>query len=593
MPLVEVDAQAAREELKRMLANPVFARQERLSRLLQFVVERCLEGRAQELKESVIATEIFGRRPDYNPKTDAIVRTEARRLRALLNEYYLGDGRGDALVIELPKGGYIPEFRQGTEAAAQEKRRSAPLFMALASLALAMTAAGWWLIRRPTAPIPIAVLPLIDLSQDSANEYFADGLTSEIIRNLSIIDGLAVRSQTSSFTFKGKPPNLREAGKQLGADYILEGSVLRAGQQLRINAQLVRVRDDFPVWSGRYDRELTDIFVIQDEIARGVVNGLRLKLGRGRRRYEVSAEAYDLYLRGRGLQVRIGLAGYDQSIRPLEEAIAKDPSFAPAYAALAIACTFRSGQFRFDIAEEVAKMRASAEKAIQLDPLLAEAHYARAMAYARDADWVQSEKSFRHAIGLNPSNPMVYSHMAFFLLFPLGRVDEALDQLRLAEKIDRLSPTVHYESAFVLSAAGRYKEAEAHCDKLPAEWGPKSGCLGSAKLGQGRIGEVIQLVEPEWNRLGRGDTLRALLGCAYARAGRRDDAEKLAADLTSLGQANIFACIGDKDRTFEALERRAATGPIRIGWILNDQRFALLRGDPRLKALRRKVGLPE
>ena len=142
MPSVEMEAQAAREELKRMLANPVFARQERLSRFLRFVVERRLEGRAQELKESVIATEIFRRRPDYNPKADAIVRTEARRLRALLNEYYLGDGKGDALVIVLPKGGYVPEFRQGAEAAEHEKRRSAPLFMALASLALAMTAAG-------------------------------------------------------------------------------------------------------------------------------------------------------------------------------------------------------------------------------------------------------------------------------------------------------------------------------------------------------------------------------------------------------------------------------------------------------------------
>ena len=302
MPSVEVEAQAAREELKRMLENPAFLRQERLSRFLRFVVERRLEGRVRELKESVIATEIFGRRPDYNPKTDAIVRTEARRLRALLNEYYLGDGKGNPLIIELPKGGYIPQFRQGADVAGHEKRRPVSLLIVtLAGLALAMTAAGWWLIHRSIAPIPIAVLPLIDLSQDSANEYFADGLTSEIIRNLSILDGLAVRSQTSSFTFKGKPPNVREAGKQLEADYILEGSILRAGQQLRINAQLVRVRDDFPVWSGRYDRELTDIFAIQDEISRGIVNSLRLELGGGRRRYEVSTEAYDLYLRGRGL----------------------------------------------------------------------------------------------------------------------------------------------------------------------------------------------------------------------------------------------------------------------------------------------------
>src|SRR5207248_5594943 len=131
--------------------------------------------------------------------------------------------------------------------------------------------------------------------------------------NLSIIDGLAVRSQTSSFVFKGKPLNVREAGRQLQADYILEGSVLRDGQQLRINAQLVRVRDDFPLWSGKYDRELTDVFAIQEEISRGIVNSLRLKLGRGRRRYETSVEAYDLYLRARALQNH-GLRGDPQII---------------------------------------------------------------------------------------------------------------------------------------------------------------------------------------------------------------------------------------------------------------------------------------
>ena len=142
---------------------------------------------------------------------------------------------------------------------------------------------------------------LTNLSQDPAEEYLADGITDELIRNLSIIDGMAVRSQTSSFVFKGKTQNVRDAGKQLNVDYILEGNTFRAGQQLRINVQLVRVRDDFPMWSGRYDREVTDIVSIQDEVSRGIVNSLRLKLGRGRRRrrYETSVEAYDLYLRAR------------------------------------------------------------------------------------------------------------------------------------------------------------------------------------------------------------------------------------------------------------------------------------------------------
>ena len=259
MLLVESEALAVRRQLDRILESPGFVRNERLSRFLRFAVDRHLEGKDHELKESVIAVEIFGRRPDYNPKRDPIVRTEAGRLRARLTEYYVGEGRGDALVIELPKGGYTPAFRQIQTASetvpvpvnGRSGKRPLGLIVALGWLAAASAVPlGFVVGSAQKRAIPIAVLPLINLNQDPANDYFADGLTDEIIRNLSIIDGLAVRSQTSSFVFKGKPPNVREAGKQLEADYILEGSVLRAGQQLRINAQLVRVRDDFTVVVG-------------------------------------------------------------------------------------------------------------------------------------------------------------------------------------------------------------------------------------------------------------------------------------------------------------------------------------------------------
>src|SRR5260370_79700 len=191
----------------------------------------------------------------------------------------------------------------------------------------------------------------------------------------------------TSFAFKGKQQNGREAGRQLSADYILEGTVLRAGQQLRITAQLVRVRDDFPMWSGRYDRELTDVFVIQDEISRGIVNSLRLKLGRGRRRYETSTEAYDLYLRASAMELDQGIMGIDKSAGPFEQVTAKAPTFGPAYARLAWAYAWRSGRPMFDAAEEMTKMRLAAEKAIQLDPLSAEAYDALGILYSRQAQW--------------------------------------------------------------------------------------------------------------------------------------------------------------------------------------------------------------
>jgi adenylate cyclase len=596
MHSIEISDRSVRDELEKILSSTGFARSERLSKFLRFVVEEELRGKAAELKESLVGIEVFGRKPGYDPRQDSVVRTEAAKLRARLFQYYASEGAADPVVIELPKGGYTAVFRQ-SEAAGEETARLRSwlrtrhwLTIPLACLALALAVSGWWWVQHKSAPIPIAVLPLSSLSEDPANDYFADGLTGEIIRNLSIIDGLAVRSQTSSFAFKGKPRNVREAGKQLEADYIVEGSVQRAGQQLRINTQLVRVRDDFPLWSGKFDRELTDVFVIQDEISRGIVNNLRLKLGRGRRRYETSTEAYDLYLRARALENQ--QVGPSARIIAFEKVIAKDRSFAPAYAGLAANHATRSRRFPADIADEVAKMRAAAEKAIQLDPLLAEAHDALGIAYAHDGQWEQSERSFRRAIELDPGRSMSHANFARFLLAILGRIDEALEQLRVAEKNDPLSSEAHLWQSVLLISAGRYDEAAGHCEKLPPD---ESWFLGRARLWQGRTGEAIQILEAAINRgVRQADVVWGYLGYAYARAGRREDAEKLASGAQNpFDQAMIFAGLGDKDRTFEALDRAAAVGPARMGWRLTYPEYALLRGDPRLKALRKKVGLPE
>lgn len=360
--------------------------------------------------------------------------------------------------------------------------------IALACVAAVASAALIWRVRDRTAPIPIAVLPLENTGHDANGGYFADGLTSETIRNLSIIDGMVVRSQTSSFAFRGQPRNIHEAGRQLSADYILEGSVFREGQKLRIDVQFVRVRDDVLMWSGRFDREFKEVLAIQDEISRGIVNSLRLSLGRGRRRYEISTDAYDLYLRGVSVQLRRGIDGYDQSIEPLEAAVAKDPSFAPAYSALAVAYTFRSSQFRFDIEEQVKRLRAAADEAIRLDPLLPEAHAALAMRYAREAEWQRAEQSFHRAMQLNPGEAQPQRHLAFFVLLPLGRVSEAIEEFCRAEKLDPLGSQTQYEMAVALMDAGRNAEAEGHCQKLSPEWTLRNECLLWAGLRQGRVG---------------------------------------------------------------------------------------------------------
>ncbi len=605
----ELELQSARRQLERVLASPGFARNERLSRFLRFVVQRHLEGRDGEIKESLLAIEVFGRSPGYDPKQDPIVRTEAIRLRARLSEYYQGEGKDDPLIIELPKGGYVPVIRPSqrraeittplmtahSEPPLRRWRLGIRVWIgaALACLVVALAAMGWWRFH-PEVPIPIAVLPLINLNQDPANDYFADGLTSEIIRNLSIIDGLATRSEASSFALKSKPLKGRDAGKQLEADYLVEGSVLRSGQQLRINVQLVRVSDDFPLWSGRYDREMRDIFSIQDEISRGIVNNLRLKLGRGRRQYETSTEAYDLYLRARALDGRGYPRARFQSIPLFEQAIAKDPSFTPAYAGLAAAHAALSGNGNYDIAREVEQLHAAAEKAIELDPLSAESYDALGAAYARDGQWEQSEKSFLRAIELQPERADSHTHFAFLYLLPLGRLEDAIEQLHIAERNDPLSPDVHFWLADALADAGRDEDAAKSCEKLPPEHPQREGCILDARRRRGKASEVVQIHEAS-GRVGA-----TTIGCAYARLGRREEAEKEAAIVATNpggdGGAEIFACLGDKDRVFEALAREAAVGPIRMGYFLlrvDRENRELLRGDPRLRALRKKVGLPE
>jgi adenylate cyclase len=590
MPSIESEAQAVRRQLERVLESPGFARNERLSGFLRFVVEGHLDGKDQELKESVIAVEVFGRSPGFDSRLDPVVRTEAVRLRARLSDFYLKDGKADSLVIELPKGGYVPRFREvekSHQSAAPIAAIPPPRFttwlrvvIGLAGLIVALAVVGWW-AKHLSAPISIAVLPLENTSHDPANDYFADGLTDELIRNLSIIDGLTVRSRTSSFGLKGQPRNIHDVGRQLDVDYILEGSVLPAGQQLRIDVQLVRVHDDFPLWSGRFDRELTDVFAIQDDIAVGVVNNLRLKLGRGRRRYETSIDAYQLYLRARSLTDQRNRNVALEAADLYRRVIAIDAQFAPAYAGLASAYAASSAQgFRADHVDELTEMRAAAETAIRLDPLLAEAHDALGMVHARDGQWAQSESSFRQAIEIDPSNSQSYDDFSTWLLWPLGRIDEAVHEMRLAKKVDPLSSVIQQRLALTLISAGKYDEASSQC-------GDSAECLGQARLGQGRVEEAIQILSPFKNP--------RYLGYAYGRAGRREEAEKLAASVApnAFSQAIIYAGLGDKDRTLQALDRVAELGAARIGRALNSPEFTLLRGDPRVKALRKKVGLPE
>jgi serine/threonine-protein kinase len=598
-----VDARVIFSELERVVASPGFARNDRLSRFLRFVVERHLAGRDDEIKESVIGVEEFNRRPDFDPKQDSIVRTEAARLRARLAEFYSGSGGSSAVRIEVPKGAYTPVFRI-VEPSAQSLRRP-PLWRwataGLVAAGLVLLAGGAWMLRGRRQPFTIAVLPLENLNHAPDTDYLANGLTDEIIHNLSIVEGLAIRSRTSSFALKGEPHTARETGKALGVDYLVEGSVLRMGSRLHVNAQLIRVRDDVALWSQQFDREVADVFAVQDEISNQVANGLRLQLGGGRRRYETSVGAYDTYLRAR--QVSNQIRRFDgpqdgslfkQAFDLYRQVIAQDASFAPAYASLASDYALRSVIFPLDHPpDELGEMGATAEKAIQLDPLLAEAHAALGSMFARSGKWAEAEQSFRRAIQIDPNGSMVRADYAYWVLAVQGRLDEALAELKVAERNDPLSARIQRTLPTLLTYAGRYDEAAGYCDRMPNDQVIRHECLAMVRAGQGRTREMADLLEHD-PTLKRNPQTRGQLGYAYARSGRQEEARRMAAQATFPNeQALIFAGLGDKDGTFDALGRMATLGAQRVGLYLNSPEFAFLRDDPRIAALDRRLGLPE
>lgn len=454
----------------------------------------------------------------------------------------------------------------------------------------------------------IAVLPLKNLSDARDGDYFVEGLTDEIIRNLAVVQGLEVRSQTSSFAYRDKPRNLPEVGEQLGVNLVVEGSVLRSGNRLRVNAQLIRVADDVPLWSDRFDRELNDVFAIQDEISRAIVNRLRLTLGRGQRRYDTNVEAYDLFLKARSLVNRRDARVETQAMELFDRVIAKDPAFAPAYAGLVNSYAFMSmspygrigiqpiggpsrGASVYRISSEVARseMRAHAVKALELDPLLAEAHAAMGWVHARDLEWANAERSFQRALELNPTLTQIHVDYSLSTLRPLAKQREAERLLKLAMTSDPLSLEVRRELANLQLETGQYAEAVANLQHaLTRDPDFPAPNLARALTLAGRLPESIALLEKQ------GPGAQQYLAFAFVKAGRRAEAERLAAANREFPfrEAIIYAALGDKDRSFEALERMAVNEPQRLGLTLMFPEIATLRDDPRYAALRKKLRLP-
>ena len=447
------------------------------------------------------------------------------------------------------------------------------------------------------------MLPFENLSAERDNDYLVDGLTDEIIRNLAVIQGLQVRSRTSSFAFKNGPRNLREVGEQLGANLVVEGSVSRSGNRLRVDAQLVQVAGDVPLWAERFDRELNDLFAIQSEISRAIVNKLRLTLGTGQRRYDINIDAYILYLKARARLGRRGGADAKAASELFQQVVQKDPVFAPAYAGLADAYGLMSHPTLSPGIVEAALplMLQAAHKALEIDEFLAEGHAAMGFIYARQYDWENAQKSFRRAIDLNPSLTQTYINYWTTTLLPYERLDEAERLLQVAVRTDPLSPIVHHELGFLKLVAGRFDEAIDHYTRaraLDPELPYVNQHLGRALTFAGRFSEALSFWETKMDPSGKvaykdSPGGQPWIAAAYVMAGRRAEVEYWATVHDEPYRlALIHAALGNRDRTFEELDRAAGIVPHRVVPLLSYPEMRLLRGDPRLAALRKKLGVP-
>jgi adenylate cyclase len=395
------------------------------------------------------------------------------------------------------------------------------------------------------AQASIAVLPFINMSADAENEFFADGITEEIINVLSQIEGLRVAARTSSFFFKGKQTDLRQIGEQLNVRTVLEGSVRKAGEHLRITAQLVNVADGYHLWSERYDRELKDIFAIQDEIARSIAGRLRLTLQSDQAEQLVEAgtknlDAYQLYLKGRTLLYRRG-ASIPQAAECFERAVKLDPDYARAWAGVTDSYTTIGYYGLAQPSQFTPKTKEAARRAVTLGPSLTETHTALAMAALMCAwDRAEAEKEFARALELNPGYIQARGWYAlFYLQLSKGQLAEGAAQAKMALESDPLSSYTHTIYGLTSSNVGNHAEAIQalrRAVELDNESYLARGTL-LLVLHQGRFfAEAVQVAEAALAMSGRHSWAMAILATVLADWGKPAKADALYAEMVARGR---------------------------------------------------------
>lgn len=492
----ESEQKAILEQLDRILKSGPFAQSRRRQRFLKYVVNETLAGRGDRLKGYNIALAVFDRPQSFDPATDPIVRIEAARLREKLREYYEQEGRNDPVRIELRKGTYTPEigFAQAatgnekaeveTDAAEPARLGAAPVAQPSAprwllafgglGLLLMLLTAGWWINReRPTnttadsSSVPaIAVLPFTNLSGDKQQDYFSDGVTEDILTELSRAQDLRVLARNTTFQYKDRPVDVAQLGRELGVAYVLEGSVRRAGDRLRITAQLIDTRTGTHLWADRYDREMADVFLVQDDIINQIAAKIAGPFGAIERNEAKAAarkspeqiQAYDLLLRARDImQWDWTPDTFDGAREALNRAIALDPSNAQARRELAWLAVL-GWVFQLDQTPMPAQdILAQATKAVQLDPADARAHMVAASAYFFTKQLDQFRREADQALALAPYNAEIIVTLACMI----SSAGDHARGVELAEKANALNAE---------AATGWYHSTVYTADYLKGEY---------------------------------------------------------------------------------------------------------------------------
>jgi eukaryotic-like serine/threonine-protein kinase len=492
-------------------------------------------------------------------------------------------------------------------------RWAAAAFMIALLLAVAtVVGRGWWQKGHADSSAPqirsLAVLPLENTSHNPEQDYFADGMTDELINDLGNIGALRVISRTSSIQFKGSRKSLPEIARVLKVDGVVEGSVLLAGNRVRITTQLVYAPNDREIWTHRYEGDLRDVLELQREVASAIAQQIKVKLTPKEQTWlagapQVSADAYQAYLKGRYHWNRRDRASLEKSLRYFQDAIANEPNYALAYAGLADVYVLLAADWSISPGEVNERAKSAAKRALEIDDSLAEAHASLAGVYHNEWTWQAAEREFQRAIDLNP-NYATARHWYSVYLATVGRFDESVKQARNAVELDPLSLIINANLGTRLDEAQRYDEAADQCRKtldMDPNFGPGYFCLGISSIQRGKLKEGTRELQEALSLFPGNPLFLGQVGVAYGLSGETRLAWEVLRKLKEPAQsavpyyriAMVYASLGDKEQAIHSLSEAYDQRSVDLINLKVEPVFAPIRSDARIQDLMRRMRFPQ